>query len=283
LGSFAAVGRVAIEGMSNKDSKLTPTILDRINGTIIKSNISGKVIYFFIVNEEDVIQSHHAKGEFYELEELSIIQHYVRQGSVILEVGSNVGNHILFYEKFLNPQKIIAIEPNPIAIRVLNVNLNLNSCSTVDLSYLGIGLSDRKFKANISYPQNNWGGARLIFDDRNEIPVETGDRLFSQQNIDFIKIDVEGEEIQVLKGLELTIQRSRPLIFIEIFNENIEDFERWLMRQNYIIAERYQRYKFNTNYMSIPAEFSSVPDFWVGKGSQSRNGQSFGAIEPSIG
>ncbi len=71
--------------------------------------------------------------------------------------------------------------------------------------------------------------------------------------MDFIKIDIEGMEMDALKSLEQTIQRCRPTIFIEVNNNYHNVFKTWCGDHSYIIMETYKRYKWNVNYLLVSA------------------------------
>ncbi len=107
-------------------------------GIVVRAFLRGKEIYFFVSNIWDAIQNHHLNGLFYETEELQIIARYFKKGGVFLDIGSNVGNHAIYVEKFLEPGSIILIEPNPEAINILALNLTLNQLSRIDTQYIGI-------------------------------------------------------------------------------------------------------------------------------------------------
>ena len=180
-----------------------------IDGSIVFTNIFGRDVRFFIKNPYDVVQSHHARGEFYEPEELSIISDFFPRGGVFVDIGANVANHTIYACKFFNPKQVVIFEPNPDAISLLRVNISLNDLThVVDLSYLGIGLSDASGKAFPVIPQNNLGATRMInSEDANALPLVRGDDMLKHRRIDFIKMDVEGMELRVLHGLEETISR----------------------------------------------------------------------------
>ena len=65
-----------------------------INGSIIFTNISGLDVRFFVKNPHDVVQSHHARGEFYESEELNIITEFFPRGGVFVDIGTNIANAV---------------------------------------------------------------------------------------------------------------------------------------------------------------------------------------------
>ncbi len=227
-----------------------------LQGTICSNDISGKRIHFFVVNKNDAIQRHHYRGCFYEIEEMGIISEFFQPGGVFLDIGTNIGNHSIFVCKYLNPAQIIAIEPNPEATAILEINVALNGLnSLIDLSHLGIGLSDSSKKAIPVVPSLNLGGTTMQVDEKNgTIPLIRGDDILLGHRIDFIKLDVEGMEMDVLAGLAGTISKERPLIFIEIDNTHVEAFQSWIKANDYVIVRKYRRHAVNENYMVMPKE-----------------------------
>ena len=224
----------------------------RIEGVLVCTNKYGKTIRFFVRNRRDLVQAHHFSGEFYEAEELQMIQRYFKEGGIFVDIGANVGNHTVFAAKILNAKKVIPFELHPDAVEVLMANIALNSCQTIDTSYLGYGVSSSpgKLLPRRAGYGNNLAGVRFERGGRGEgFPTISGDAALKDQWVDFIKIDIEGMEIEALESLEETIKRCRPVIFIEVDNENRDVFNSWCDKYKYIISESYQRYEWNVNYL----------------------------------
>ena len=205
-----------------------------IEGSVSSGIVAGKKIYFFVNNKNDEIQRHHAEGKFYEDEELAIIKEFFPRGGVFVDVGANVGNHTIYACKFLPLTQAIVIEPNPPAIEILRINMALNGLDRlVDLSHLGKGLYDKRAHAQGLVP---------------------GDELLLDRRVDFIKLDVEGLEMEVLGGLAGTIAKWRPRLFIEVSDNKARAFETWANQHDYVTVRRYRRYSVNENYMLVPVE-----------------------------
>jgi hypothetical protein len=75
--------------------------------------------------------------------------------------------------------------------------------------------------------------------------------LFGRK-IDMIKIDTERFEMKVLAGLKETIAREQPLIFVEVDNENTDQFSRFLSEIRYELRYRNKRYPWNENFLIAP-------------------------------
>lgn len=212
----------------------------------------GQPVRFAVANPDDLIQAHHARGEFYEPEELEIIRQHCRFGAVFCDIGSNVGNHSLYVGLFLRPAAIIPFEVNPAAVAVLRANLAANGLEGVcDLTHLGIGLADREGRAGaLRQPAGNLGGTRVTGRE-GAIPLARGDDLLAGRRADFLKIDVEGMEMGVLAGLAATIAAHRPRIFVEVDDVNAAAMQDWIAAQDYTIADRFRRYVGNENLMLV--------------------------------
>lgn len=138
---------------------------------------------------------------------------------VVLDIGANSGNHSLFYA--LSGFQVYAFEPNPHIHASLKTNIELNP--SLDIIGVLLGLSDTSGHLELSLPSgSNLGTASFSSNiSRNSlrVPVSTGDAYVVDNNIEdicFIKIDVEGHELHVLRGLVHILQRDRPIVFVEI-------------------------------------------------------------------
>jgi FkbM family methyltransferase len=221
-------------------------------GLIAEFVFRGQGVRFFVRNIIDFVQNAHLNGAFYEASELEAMERFLKPGGVFLDVGANIGNHAIFAAMFGGQREVILIEPNPEAIRMLRVNLVLNELK-LDTSHLGVGLSDQARNAEPSTPVNNLGGTKMILKDDGPLRLVAGDTLFADRPIDFIKIDVEGQELAVLAGLEQTIAATRPPIFVEVDNDNEPAFDAWLKAHNYVAAWAGPRFR-NRNFIVRPAE-----------------------------
>jgi FkbM family methyltransferase len=227
---------------------------------VVYTTIDNIPISFFVMHDRDEIQRRHLKGEFYEAEELKIISAYVRRGSVFLDIGANVGNHSLYVTKILGVSKVIAVEPNPTAYRVLLINAAINDLRD-RLVHFPVGLCDTTARGSVRNGTSlfNLGGASLDIDAAGTVPLVRGDDLLDGTHVDFIKIDVEGMEPAVLRGLSKTLRRDRPGLFIEANDENRAAVEEFLESQRFWVAERFRRYPSSENILALPIENNGHP------------------------
>lgn len=224
---------------------------------VARVEIGGQPIFFLITKWRDAIQKSHRTGRFYEEPELQVLLRYCPKDAVYCDIGANIGNHTLYALKFMGVSKAILFEPNPTAIDILLGNLSLNGVlEKCDTSFLGMGLSDVEDEGfGVNARERNLGAAVLV-QGSGQIRLARGDRLLNGQKVDLVKIDVEGMEMEVLRGLKGVIEDSRPTIFVEVRRETIPEFEEWLTDVGYEIRETTTRNRVYSNFIILPREVS---------------------------
>ncbi|ARO14393.1 methyltransferase FkbM [Ketogulonicigenium robustum] len=208
---------------------------------------------FCLNYDHDPIQRALRNGRFYEAEALRHVTKLLPAGADILDVGSNIGNHALYFATQTNARRVVVIEPNPLAIAPLMANVVVNGLlGKVDLSYLGIGLSDHD-EAGFTMDRHlrNLGATPMRKGD-GQLVVRQGDALFADDLFHFVKIDTEGMEIKVLSGLSDLISRCRPLVMVEVQDSNIPQLTDWYTHHNYEPIEEWRVSRDASNYLLQP-------------------------------
>jgi len=162
-------------------------------------------------------------------------QQIIGPGSTVVEVGAYIGNHVIFYSKIVGVRAVIAFEPTLRSFGILKENIEKNELDNV-LTYNYavanmIGLSKCNIRKENNPAKNQWFLTKET--DGDCIPTVTLDSEVGDVTVDFIKIDAEGMEIEVLKGGEETIKRDSPTLMVEILKENLEEFERLMADWDY--------------------------------------------------
>lgn len=221
---------------------------------VVITRIHGRDFQFVTTHDRDPIQRKWRKGVFYEPKELEEIKQFFPWGGTFVDIGANVGNHSLFVAGFMKPGKVIPFEPNPAAYRILMANIAINGFTELfDLRHLGLGLADRAADGfAMDFQPRNLGGTKMRESEEGELEVITGDAALAGEMPDMIKVDVEGMEMQVLGGLEETIARARPILLLEIDDENDAAFKDWVGAHDYDVVKSVRRYQNNTNYVLCP-------------------------------
>lgn len=134
---------------------------------------------------------------------------------VVLEIGANIGYYVLIESKLC--KKIYAVEPIPKNIKNLNINIKLNQCKNAEVFELAFGEEKRKRAMNIS-PKSNRHSFYPMKDTIKKIYVETDtvdNFLKDKEPPTFVRMDVEGFELYILKGMKETLKKVNRL-FIEV-------------------------------------------------------------------
>jgi len=229
-----------------------PYVFDGID--VVACTIAGRPFRFAVDMERDPIQRHHRTGQFYEARELDLIKRVFPLGGTYVDIGANVGNHAIHVAGFLSPARVIPFEPNVAAYKLLLANIALNGFAPVfDLSWIGLGLSDSRDDGfAMETRTRNLGAARML-PGQGDLQVIAGDEALADARPDFIKIDVEGMELPVLKGLEATITRATPWMLVEVEQRNDAAFAEWVARMGYVVDTEIKRYETGGNYLIRPA------------------------------
>ncbi len=201
----------------------------------------------------DPIQNAWRKGEFFEVEELELLQKNVKSGAHIIDIGANIGNHAMFFATRMGAARVVVVEPNPLAIAPLMANVLLNRMENViELGLLGVGLSDASGGGYGMKRHDRNLGATKMFAGKGDLEVHPGDDLLEGEAPNLIKIDVEGMEIKVLSGLERIIKAHRPVILIEVDEENAAAFDAWRNTHRYDVIQTIRHSRKNCNYLLTP-------------------------------
>lgn len=160
-----------------------------------------------------------AKYGEYSWHEQNVFTQLLKPGAVIVEAGSNIGAHTIPLAQLAGPQgAVLAFEPERIAFQTLCANLALNNCSNVWAMQQAVGATNGSIGVPAVDPTvpNNFGGLSLVGAGAGAdmVPMRTVDSL-QLAACNLIKADVEGMEIDVLRGAVQTIQNCRPLIYVE--------------------------------------------------------------------
>jgi FkbM family methyltransferase len=155
-------------------------------------------------------------GEF-SLGEIELFRQAVQPGWHVVEAGANIGAHTLILAQQVGPRgRVYAFEPQRVLFQTLCANMALNSLTHVYCRQEALGAAaGTTYVPWLDYnAENNFGGLSLTHRQGEPVPVVPLDSL-DLPRCDFLKIDVEGMELEVLRGASQTIQRFRPLLYVE--------------------------------------------------------------------
>lgn len=141
----------------------------------------------------------------------------------IIDVGANFGYHSLFFSKEVS-KNVYAFEPQPQNIFLLNSNIDNNNITNVKIYPYAVSNNENQVYIPIissNIKNANMGDITLEI-NKSDNNVKVNSILLDNMNlfeIDIIKIDVQGWELNVLNGAKKLIERDKPILIIE-FEKN---------------------------------------------------------------
>ena len=215
----------------------------------IKLQIKKILLYFYPDNgKRYVVRTGIAKG-FYrvggfdylkwfykESKEVKFLKALKLKNKVVYDVGANAGMFSLFLASSVKSSgKVYSFEPNPICYDLLKKNIDLNSFSNVKTYNFAIGAKNYTDKLLFDPAWTGTGTLNSNIQDNMKNIEEVKVNVVSMDNFipemkipvpDFVKIDVEGLEYDVLSGMKDTLKNIKPKLFIEIHGLTYYDKEK---------------------------------------------------------
>lgn len=153
-----------------------------------------------------------------------------RNDLVFMDVGANMGHHTMFASLFAG--RVHAFEPYPPVLGKLHDAIDRNDLANVTIHPIGLGAVAEKLEF-FDPPDDNNGVGSFVRSFQGRSPsksyleIVVGDDYLAEHSIDSIdmlKIDVEGYEKNVLKGLQKTLAKDRPVVIVEVTVKPGEDY-----------------------------------------------------------
>lgn len=179
------------------------------------------------LNPRDPVVSGALTLNVYEHAETEFFLATCRQGMTFLDIGANIGYYTaLALTQMKGSGRIIALEPDPENYSFLQktVSINKNGGTAVRVDCVQKAASDHRGVMELFTSSENRGDNRLyanqLADASCKVEVTTIDDLLNEldvRDVDFIKMDVQGYEGQVLKGMKGVLERSPAVTFLSEF------------------------------------------------------------------
>lgn len=178
------------------------------------------------------------------------------EDDIVFDIGGERGVFTLFFARAVGPEgQVITFEPNPESRALIQEAVELNGFTNVDIRQIALGSEPGRTELVFPAGRPGYGsidprmteqlqgdqGARRV-----EVQVETLDRLVFDMGVpgpDFIKLDVEGAEVPVLRGMRRVLEEYRPRMLIEVHavgtdrgKQNARTIWEMLMGRDYILT-----------------------------------------------
>jgi len=242
--------------------------------TEIVENVDGK----FLVLPNDGIGGHLKSGRRWEPHFTHIVQSLAAQGvakiqgTFALDIGANMGCNTVSLARAVSPSgMVVSCEPLRIPYQLLCANAMLNGLFNVLAFNNAIGAADGALVQ--MQPVNYFASSINIGDTAvgtggETVQLRTVDS-FQLPNISFIKLDIQGSETAALQGARATVQRCRPLLFVEIEEVQLkkcgsttEELLKLLFELGYILIHIKNDYP--VDFLCVPAEQEDKVEYYRG-------------------
>ena len=162
----------------------------------------------------------------FEKDELAFVERFLQSGMTVLDIGAHQGLYTLLASQRVGPSgRVFSFEPSPRERRALRLNVALNLRRNVTIQ--GLALGGQETSADLFVVKTFETGCNslrppiadsLIYPVRVRVTtLDTWMQTKGIKSIHFIKLDVEGAELEVLQGAKrLLEQRPRPVILAEV-------------------------------------------------------------------
>ena len=193
--------------------------------------------------DEYIFENIEKTHDFYEADTLKKWSELIKDPQVIFDIGANLGNHTLYWATKLKPKIIYSFEPLKANLECLQSNCEDNQLQErVVIVPKAVGRQNG-FVQIKNYDESNLGSTSFEMpqsDNTSETPLITVDDFVEENQLDqldFVKIDTEGFECEVLAGMHQSIQRFHPAIWVEVSADTVRKVNQLLEQMGYFLAD----------------------------------------------
>jgi FkbM family methyltransferase len=161
-------------------------------------------------------------------EERRFLSSYVTRGMTVLDIGANIGLYSLFLAELVGDQgQVLAFEPDPSLFEAALTNIRENGRENI-INIQNLALGSQSGQASLYRSSFNSGDNRLSASrgHKDAVPVCVArlDDIVCDAKIDFIKLDVQGWEAEVMRGMQRTLRRNPELaIYFEYWPKGLRN------------------------------------------------------------
>lgn len=183
---------------------------------------------------------------------------------IVYDIGANIGYYTVLFSQIATKGKIIAFEPDKFNFKYLLKNKELNNLENVILVDKGVSSvdGDSVFYQDIntgrtsSLEKNAWhpNAAKIKTEKIEKITLDNASKIYGRPNL--IKCDVEGHEVEVLRGADKVLS-NKPILMLEVIESNRIMVTELLKKYHYIFFNA--ELPFNFDMQSTPSiQFPNV-------------------------
>ena len=194
----------------------------------VKKLHNGQLIWLI---PQDHIQKHILWYGYYEKTYILLWEKLIKNDSIVFDIGANIGYYTIVAANKAKKGRVYAFEPVSSNFHSLRQNITLNNLQNVITNQNGISNIPGIYEYYVSSTDNSGMSgmqpAENFSGHVEKVQTITIDEYVIEHSIssvDFIKIDIEGNELNSLKGMKNTLTKFKPVLFIEILNEHLVNY-----------------------------------------------------------
>jgi FkbM family methyltransferase len=176
-------------------------------------------------------------GRFFEPMELEYLIEHIPPNSIFLDIGANVGNHTVYIARHRPDIQVMVIEAEPRASAILKQNINMNKVLNIDTSRLGYAISGNEDPVFLQFRNSSSSTRRSPDKSGIECPSITLNQLL-EPTTQFIKMDIEGMEKEVLQPALNKLFEFRVSAMLEVLNPNKDEYDAFFSQSGLTIIDR---------------------------------------------
>lgn len=164
-----------------------------------------------------------------------------KKGDIFVDIGSHVGKYSISTAKAVgNEGLVIAVEPHPETFLALKNNAALNHLQNVFFFNIGAWNTSGNVRFHVGGSAAEFSAYETGYSKSIDVPTKRMDELLigdlKLKRVDWIKIDVEKAETEVLEGLTATLQKFKPKFFMEVWPENMTNVKAFAKKHKYSLV-----------------------------------------------
>ncbi len=177
-----------------------------------------------------------------------VLDHY-KNYDVFIDIGANIGTYAIMAAKL--GMRAVAFEAIPDNLTAMHTNVRLNKLAD-KIKILDVGLADRQYETEFVFDTVNTGASHIARSNGNsnrvKVQMRTFDSLFEQMGIApsdrvFMKIDVEGMEVEVINGAKQFLSSHQNLLLVlESIHSDADNISNALDRLGKFTYERVDKF-----------------------------------------
>lgn len=201
-------------------------------------------------------------NQIFDTEIIDCAAKFIREGTAVLDLGANYGQMSILFSKMTGPKgKVYSFDADDFIFEILKKNLEINNCTNVQPVF---GAVHNVSGEVLIFPEQDferfgaYGSYGIDYNRKKagrEVPTLTIDSLNIQEEISFMKIDVQGGDLYAMQGAVETIKKNKmPLLFEfeYLFQDDMHlDFQEYVDFVNQI-DYKFARVIDGQNYLILP-------------------------------